>query len=244
VEFEFRWEINGQDVPGEVRSELPAALLKPGDRVTVWISPYDGKVWGEEVGSGPVEIRDTAPSIAGIELAPRPCFPGDTLRVQTSVRVFGESRVSLRYVWYLNGEEVEGASEKEFSTRGFKRGDRILVKVFPGSSAGDGEVGASEEVVLQNRPPKIVSRPPQKLADPGRYRYAVRAEDPDGDRLSFRLEGRVPPGMRIDPQSGVLEWSFSEAPRESVQVDIRVSDGQGGEARQNYDFTIPGAESS
>src|SRR5207248_144243 len=54
-----------------------------------------------------------------------------------------------------------------------------------------------------NRAPAITSRPPLAATLDFEYRYQVRATDPDGDAVSFAVEG-APPGMSIDPVSGLL----------------------------------------
>ena len=78
-----------------------------------------------------------------------------------------------------------------------------------------------------NLPPAITSSPPVQ-ANPGElYVYAVRASDPDGDRLSFRLSA-APTGMTIDPATGVVQWTPATALPDPQTVRIVVEDGQGG----------------
>jgi hypothetical protein len=239
VSLTFRWEVNGQSVPGEERSMLEASHLRPGDRVVVWVTAGDGKASTGEVSSAPVQVRETAPQVVGVELDPRPAFPGDRIRAKVFSRDREATPENFGFTWMVNGQEVAGESTHFLSTERLRRGDRIAVQVLPERGGEQGPLAESEELVLENRPPRILSQPPERLAAPGRYRYAVRAEDPDGDRLSFRLEGNPPPGMRIDPSSGVLEWSLGAPPEDSVTVDIRVTDGLGGEAQQSWELSIP-----
>ena len=245
VVYSFRWEINGQVVPGEDQPVLPSSYARPGDKVVVWAIPSDGKVLGREVSSSVVDIRAPERPLSGIEVgvSPQPAFPGDLLEARVTGEGMDDAGAALRYTWTVNGRDVEGVASNRFSTEGLRRGDRIQVRaVLETMDTRDRE--ASQELVLKNRPPKILSEPPETLIAEGHYRYEVKAEDPDRDPLTFRLEGKVPEGMKIDRVSGVLDWQFSAPPEGPIFVDIRVRDGLGGEAQQSFDFTISQAGSS
>jgi len=238
IEYLYRWEVNGQPVPGETGPELPPSRVSKGSTVVVRVAASDGKAVGGEVSSRPVVLRNGAPSVKRIRVSPYPAFPGDELAVEVDAEDPDGDRVELSYSWSVNGEPVEGESSERFSTAHLRRGDRIVAQVVPQDSEQRGKPALSEEVILENRPPRFLSQPPESLVAPGHYRYDVKAEDPDGDPLEFRLEGPIPDGMRIDPLTGLLEWVFNSPPEGSVLVDIVVSDGQGGEARQSYDFSV------
>jgi chitodextrinase len=62
-------------------------------------------------------------------------------------------------------------------------------------------------VVIGNSPPVIVSNPPERF-ESMKYRYQVKAEDADGDSVRFSLRGNVPPEMKIDPETGLVEWEM------------------------------------
>lgn len=238
VYLSYKWEVNGIEVPSEDQDEFSSELLKPGDKVVVVVAAHDGKTWGNELASGPVTIVSAPLTGFSVEISPEIVFPGDVIKASISGASsdFREMRPLFR--WKVNEEiKLEGPDD-EFSTRGLKRGDRIQVEVILRQGHEVRERGISKPLIVQNRPPQIISQPPQRLAQPGLYRYRVRAKDPDGDALTFSLEGEVPAGMHIDPRSGILEWNFSRIPTTTVKVDIRVTDGHGGEARQSYELSI------
>jgi hypothetical protein len=57
------------------------------------------------------------------------------------------------------------------------------------------------------------------------------ADDPDGDPLEFTMtEG--PKGASFD--AGTFRWAPTSEFRETAPVVLRVSDGAGGEARQEF----------
>ena len=68
------------------------------------------------------------------------------------------------------------------------------------------------------------------------YTYSVGAMDADHDPLLFSLPA-APPGMTIDPNTGVVSWI--PAGFGAFDVAVRVSDDKGGEAIQTFTLTIP-----
>lgn len=244
VQLVYQWEVNGEELEGEEEPSLQSEGLRPGDKVVLRVFPFDGKLWGEPVESQPRVIMGPAPPRARVEISPQPALPGDLLRARLVTEPAGFEGFSLQCKWKVNAQVVEEGDSLEFSTKGLRRGDKIQVEIEMEIPGGETLTILSRETVLQNRPPQIISKPPERLEAPGKYRYSVRAVDPDGDRLSFRLEGSPPAGMKIHPATGLLEWDFAEAPQEPVRVDIRVTDGQGGEAQQSYDFLVSQTQGS
>ncbi len=244
VELAYQWEVNGSELEGEQESTLDSQGLRPGDEVVVRVTPFDGKTWGEPVESQPRKILGPALSKARVEIFPQPALPGDQLKAVVVSESGQGEELGLRCRWKVNGQVEQEGDSMEFSTKGLGRGNRIQAEVEMEASWGESLTVASMEITLENRPPRILSRPPEKLEAPGKYRYMVRAVDPDNDKLTFRLEGSVPPGMKIHPVTGLLEWDFREPPLEPVQVDVRVSDGHGGEAQQSYEFLVSQGQGS
>jgi RHS repeat-associated protein len=57
-----------------------------------------------------------------------------------------------------------------------------------------------------NTAPVITSRPPAPAVVGQTYQYPVRAQDAEGDPITYRLDA-APVGMSIDGQSGMLSWT-------------------------------------
>ncbi len=99
-------------------------------------------------------------------------------------------------------------------------------------------IGASS----QDRQPVITSNPataPIPVGD--NYHYQVIASDADGDPLTYSLENS-PAGMAIDPQAGLFTWTPTHVGTNQVNID--VSDGRGGVARQTFTLTVVAAGSA
>lgn len=105
--------------------------------------------------------------------------------------------------------------------------------------ADDGRSGVTEQsFTLQivatavNTPPEVLSSP-RTVAYPGLpYVYPVRAQDVDGDRLTYRLDA-MPDGMAIDGD-GIVTWTPPSSGVSDQLVRVIVSDGQGGETAQEF----------
>ncbi|MHB0960422.1 MAG: putative Ig domain-containing protein [Pirellulaceae bacterium] len=93
----------------------------------------------------------------------------------------------------------------------------------------DGQGGSSRQsftvqVAAINRPPLITSTPVTVAATDAPFTYAVRATDPDGDRLNYAFFG--PPAMSIDPSTGLVRWTPTAADVGIHEIYVLVSDGQ------------------
>lgn len=112
----------------------------------------------------------------------------------------------------------------------------VLVRV------SDGRGGVAERMVTfdvvaaaPNSPPLLASAPhlfPRIETD---YRYAILAFDPDGDPLTFLLE-TPPAGMSLG-EDGILRWRPTLEQAQEHRVRVRVADGRGGEAQQEFVLT-------
>jgi hypothetical protein len=91
--------------------------------------------------------------------------------------------------------------------------------------------------LASNSPPAIVSAPSAPTGR-DRYEYAVKAVDPEGDRLTYRLEA-APPGMTIDAETGQIQWSVAPTAAGTHHVRVVVQDVGGGTAFQEFDVSVP-----
>ena len=69
------------------------------------------------------------------------------------------------------------------------------------------------------------------------YFYVVVASDPNGDPLAYSLAPTAPNNMAID-QQGLLSWTPSSLDMGSHIVEVRVTDGRGGEAVQSFALEV------
>jgi YD repeat-containing protein len=88
-----------------------------------------------------------------------------------------------------------------------------------------------------DRPPVVLSVPPTNAFLAQSYVYQVRADDPDGDLLSYTLVS-APDGMTMEPQSGLIQWTPTAAQIGERDVTLQISDGRGGTTTQSYTVVV------
>ncbi len=111
-------------------------------------------------------------------------------------------------------------------------------------SATDGVPGHSPVMsnvfsVIVNALPSIASTPPAEARVGEAFEYQVIVQDPypADDTHTFSL-ATAPYGMRIDPQTGLVEWTPTEAGAGSQTVRIEVTDAYGGSAEQVFELEV------
>ena len=145
--------------------------------------------------------------------------------------------IELIYRWSLNDEVLEDQETEALSLAevGAKRGDNIKLEIIPVDEEDTGlPYSLTAEVV--NSPPRILSQPSFSQGSPGELTYEVRAEDADGDKLTFSLVDPVA-GISLDPSSGVLTYvPPKKGPTKESIVRIKVDDGNGGSTGQYFNI--------
>lgn len=145
--------------------------------------------------------------------------------------------ISFRYQWKLDGEEIPGATGEILEGReDFKKGSIISVAVIPFDGKDEGVWKAEGSYTMPNTPPIISSEPIPRVED-GKFSYALKAEDPDGDPTEYTLKN-APRGMTLEPATGLITWEFGEADKGKYIVEIIVTDSEGAKASQTLTVNI------
>src|SRR5262249_20219104 len=95
-------------------------------------------------------------------------------------------------------------------------------------------------VFLDNTAPVITSTPVSPVGVGLPYQYPVRAQDADGDPISFRLDAGTG-NMAIDPATGLLTYTATASEVGTHHIAITALDGRGGEFTQAFDLSVVGA---
>jgi hypothetical protein len=237
LEIEVDWLRNGTLYHRGHDLVLPAAGLVRGDEIRAVVVARDAtsEVSMESPG---VTVHNRAPRMAALDLAPEKPTGADNLMAVARAVDPEEDEVRFEYRWFKNGEPIEGASEPALSSELVRRGDTVRVEVRPYDDDSSGSWTSSPLVTIRNAPPMIVSQPNYQIAQPGRYAYAVQAQDPDGDSpLRYELvEG--PEGARLDVVSGELSWTVPGDAHGAYPIEVAVHDPHGASARQRYTIDL------
>jgi len=88
-----------------------------------------------------------------------------------------------------------------------------------------------------NSLPTISSTAPTSAQLGLTYQYLVKASDPDGDQLTYSLDN-APAGMSIGSTTGLIAWAPASNELGDNQVQVRVTDSQGGYMVQPFTVTV------
>lgn len=235
LRFRYQWSINGEVVAGQEGEQLPAALLKRGDRVSVQVWPHDGIIEGASMASGSAVVENSPP-VGAIEIRPAYVFPGTPVQVQANISDLDGDSVHVLYRWWKNDKLIHDGDEAEFDTSGFVRGDTLRVEAVPSDGMVMGATIRSATITVGNAPPQILSTPSAIFAN-NRYSYQIEAKDLEGDAITFSLEA-APPGMQIDAQTGLVTWVVQLNQVGSHNVRVLAKDSQGASAFQEFELKL------
>ncbi|MBP1748248.1 MAG: dystroglycan-type cadherin-like protein [Deltaproteobacteria bacterium] len=132
--------------------------------------------------------------------------------------------VTYKFNWTLNGQPAGDDSDR---LSGFKRGDRVAVKVTPIEGDKPGQARFLDFLV-NNTPPRVAESK-QVGFDGKTFTYQVRGADQDGDTLSYALED-APQGMTINSHTGLATWPIKENDYGERTFKVKIDDGKSGVA--------------
>lgn len=220
---EVLWLLNGESAStiAPYSFEVGELGARKGDRVQAVAS-----LMGEEIASNKVTIRNAPPEITRARLQPEVFREGEAIGLEVATEDVDGDDVTISYEWTVNGDPAGQGDELEVPLH---RADEFSVRATP----FDGE-DHGRPVVLQrkvaNQPPMITEHYDYTLEDEV-YTYQVKAEDPDGDRLTYSLKS-APEGMSIEPETGLVRWALPEGFNGKASFTVSASDGHGAETEQ------------
>lgn len=235
----FDWRLNGVAF-GNNAAEIELPTISKGDEITLRMIPLRGVIQGK-----PFEISQhaknqrpiiTALDIERVQTAGVDSGGAERWRAVVGVGDPDQEAVEIEYRWFVNGLESDEEGDT-ISLDGMTRGDTIAVHVRATDGRRFSPQAKSGEIVIGNVPPEIVSIPPP-LGHRGSFRYVVRASDRDsGDRLEFALR-KAPEGMRVSDSDGIVTWQPDAEQAGRHEIEVVVSDGNGGEAVQTFVLSL------
>lgn len=240
VQYLFRWHVNDSIVQEGPKPTLEPGSYRKGSSVFVEIVISTAHATGKPFRTAARTISNLPPSIVSLDVHPDKPVVGDTLTVTPAGQDPDGDLVSYLYQWTVNDKPVTDVVPdiNTFSTAGLKKNDVIVVVVTPTDGETMGEKKLSQDVVIRNSLPRIISTPPTTVENEV-YVYQVAAKDPDGDALTYYLV-EAPTGMTIESKTGLIRW---EPPKKTsgtleLPVKILVDDGDGGRATQEYSLVL------
>jgi large repetitive protein len=137
------------------------------------------------------------------------------------------------------GLTLDASGFIEWSPTFAQLGSQSLTVRFssPGGSSQEHSFAFSVRQTILNSAPQIQSTPGSLFAVAGQlYAYDLAVGDADNDALSFELL-TAPAGMSIHPQLGTLRWLPTLDQLGQSNINVRVTDPQGGSDIQSFILT-------
>ena len=198
---------------------------------------------GEDLGVETVESSEgatgsnAAPTVGTVTVQPQPPTAVADLRVSASPTDPDGSFPLVTYQWAINGTQLLGEGGQTLSHERFHRGDVVTSTIV--ASDGEAKATATTQITIQNAAPTITTRPEFVSTIDG---LQMSAKDPDGDPLTWRLEG-APYGMTINPKSGVIAFKGSQVDQGGAfTVSVVAEDPEGATATWRFSAEVKGGK--
>jgi hypothetical protein len=224
----FLWERNGAILPDHDGPRLPSGNFTRGDVIAVTVIGEGREAVAETT------IGNSPPRISAV------LFDDPYIHSGVDIRVFPQAEdpdgdyLEFQFKWFLNGEDIS-LNENLLPGDRFSKGDRISLQVTPFDGYDYGSLFQGQDIIVPNAPPHFLTAPATQFRG-GTYLYEAKAEDPDGDRVTYSLV-QSPPGMTIDSKTGRVEWKIgNEAGVHPVA--IAAQDEEGLKTIQEYTLNV------
>lgn len=175
-----------------------------------------------------------------ILVAPERVTVLDEITADAKLRAGASSFADVEYTWYVNDREVLGVQRPTLDpeTGRFRRGDRIEVEAAAIDERGQTARLRSQPLTVANASPRIIdSSAANRVGIDG---LVLRAEDPDGDAISWSvLSG--PPGVEIDQSGRIRVRQTDIAAAFDGEVVLAASDGHGARSEWHVPVSVNAA---
>lgn len=235
--YRYQWFVNKIAVQGATTSSFDTSTLHRGDRIHVVVMRSEVKAEGGSLQASPVTVPNAPPVIRSVALEQEVTSAGSRLLARVEASDADQDDIQFQFRWLRNDKVVSEGSENTVVLSELAQSDILTVEATPYDSDGAGKPLRAAPLVVGNNPPRILSIP-MTMSSAEIYEYAVRAEDPDGDPVSFELEG-APSGMTIDRATGQVVWRPGVGISGTHHVKIIAADGKGARVWQEFDVSVP-----
>ena len=151
-----------------------------------------------------------------------------------------KSYVDVDVTWYVNDRKLISERDTVLRGRNFSKGDRVQAEVAA-TRSGKTDTFSAPTIVVGNSPPRILTNPKSLTKLDG---FRVRAEDPDGGRVTYHVQGG-PKGLSIGENTGVVRYKPSkDADGGQFDITIVVRDEDQTESEWRFKVSVSGGSES
>lgn len=235
--YRYQWFLNKVAVQGATAASFDASSLRRGDMIHVVVTVPDATGGGASFQAAPVAVLNSPPVIKRVVLEQDLTSAGNRLLAKVDAFDADQDDIRFEFRWLRNDAVVSEGSESTIILPEVAQNDKVTVEATPYDRDGAGAPVRAAPLAVGNNAPKILSTP-MMMSRAERYEYEVRAQDPDGDTISFELES-APSGMTIDRADGRVVWKPGAGTSGTHHVKIVAADGKGAKVWQEFDLSIP-----
>lgn len=230
----YSWFVNGMPVEASAGPLLEGMDLSRGDQLEVE-AVCEGRTF-----TVVAEVVNSPPRITSVGLADPVLTAGEDIVLVPVAEDPDRDLLDFRVEWRVDGEDLAWITGLTLPGDQVETGSTIELTVIPRDQQTEGTPFVAEPLTVPERPPRFTSTLPERF-EMQPFRYRAEAVDPDGKKISYRLE-QGPEGMTIDASSGELTWTIPPGTSGEIPVQIVARDGDGQSAVQNFTLQLKAGE--
>ena len=212
---------------------LAPSLFQRGDKIKAVVRLRTGA--DEMVLTTPeVQAGNALSVVEQVRIEPQAPTTGSTVRAVVSARDPDGDPLTFQYQWYIDNVLAPGEGDS-LNLKGVRKGSSVHVRATPNDGFAEGGWKYSSLHKIVNALPVVKSQAPTTIPPSRLLTHTIVAEDPDGDLLTYTLV-KGTEGMTL--AGPVLTWKVTDEDLgRPAEVDIRISDNNGGETILTMNLT-------
>jgi len=190
VTLRYRWIRGGEAASVVDRPELPAGIVRRGERWRCEAVGWDGTGEGPP-GRAEVTVKNSPPDAPRVVIEPETARRAEPLACRIAADATDPDGDKLRYsyAWWVNDQEVRaGADPTRIEARLLKKGQTWRCQVTASDGTAAGPAGRAERVVPNTAPGPARARlspAAPRAGEPLRCEIQEPSVDPDGDVVRY-----------------------------------------------------------
>lgn len=236
LSYEYRWRVAGTALDNKSSSYHVESVGRDSS-IEVTVIAHDPQGGASEPMAATARVGNQSPQLLQVLLKPLgDVTSGNDITAEPRAIDAENDSIEYRYRWTLNGETLS-IEDATLPAKLLKRGDKVVLEVWASDGLDETEPLESAPIEIHNGAPHILSSP-GPIGPDGIFRYALRVEDPDGDK-SFRyrlLKG--PDGMSVGFDDGQVTWDPAGGSAGDHEVELAVEDLFGASTVQKFTLQV------
>ena len=192
----------------------------------------------EEVFEEPEKLNHQ-PHVVSLNFTQDSYIYSDTIEVEFETFDPDGDATREEILWMVNGKDLISEKGRALRRKNIKKGDEIVVTLLVKDGVLENQ--QSVKTVVDNAPPQWLKDPRLLTKVDG---YTVEAFDPDGDPVTYRLEG-APDGMIISNTGRIAYKGSTTEPGGDYTIRVIAEDSENALVQWSFSIQLsPGSDVS